>query len=188
MVSHSTSCWIIPLLMVWWNWAKESLWAPFCTAGKVTQEKEGQLLTSTGSTGPSVSVCHPRYPDTYGGTGPALARKRCRAEWGCSEKKGLKVLPCWLPSSTELPKAQHQSHPCLQSPRLSPQQGWVWRKSIDVSVWLPSQQWWSWSMAVCLSLSNNCSSYNFQPFFCRTVQIFLKVIKTIIILWKHFTR
>lgn len=116
-------------------------------------------------------------------------RERVRAEWGCSEKKDLKILHCRLPSSpAQLPKPQHQSHPCLQSPRLSPQQGWAWGKSIEASVWLSSRQRRSWSMAVNLRLTNNCSSYNFQLFFCRIVQIFLKVIKTIIILWKHFTR
>lgn len=188
MVSHSTSCWIIPLLIVWCIWAKESLWASFCTAGKVTQENKGQLLPSPGATGPSMSICHLRDPDTYGGAGLSLAAKGYRAEWACSEKDGLKVVLCWFPSSTELLKAQHQSHPCIQSPRLLPQHGWPWGKSIEASMWLLSQQWWPWSIAVNLSLTNNCSSYNVRLVFCRIVQIFLKVIKTIIILRKHITR
>lgn len=121
------------------------------------------------------NVCQVGTHDAYGGAGPALAGKGCRAEWGCSEKKDLKILRCRLPSSpAQLPKPQHQSHPCLQSPRLSPQQGWAWGKSIEASVWLSSRQWWSWSMAVNLRLTNNRSSYNFQLVSAELYRFFLK--------------
>lgn len=170
----------IPHVMVKPDW--EAL-SSICTAGKATQENTGQLLPTCGSTGPSVNVCQFRDPNTSDGDRPALMGKEHTVKWGCSEKKGPKGTSLPTPFCTATENSALCSHPAL-SPRLSPQ----WGKSVEVSMRLPSQQWWSWSMAARLSLTNNCSSYYFQLFFCRIIHIFLIVIKTIIILWKYFTR
>lgn len=81
-----------------------------------------------------------------------------------NEIKGLQLLSWRLPSS-EILKAQHQSHP---SQTIATERPSV-RKIYGSEPLAAITVWWSWSMAVNLSLTNSGNSCNIHLVFCRIV-------------------